>query len=117
MDVGSTGLRRGDRALNARVSARSRQRGSAGSPLAVEHVNSRRMCRADARYSGKNVVVDHLASAAKLPIMDLDLREDLEAGPPILEERRDRVRIRSLNGQRDTGWRAIVEPAQGAVED
>jgi hypothetical protein len=49
--------------------------------------------------------------------VDIDVLEDVNAGPLILEERYDSVSVRGLNGQRDTGRLAIVERAQGAVDN
>jgi hypothetical protein len=49
--------------------------------------------------------------------VDIDVLEDVDAGPLILEERDDSVSVRGLNGQRDTGRLAIVERAQGAVDN
>jgi hypothetical protein len=49
--------------------------------------------------------------------VDIDALEDVDAGPLILEERDDSVSVRDLNGQRDTGRLAIVERAQGAVDN
>jgi hypothetical protein len=49
--------------------------------------------------------------------VDIDVLEDVDAGPLILEERDDNISVRDLSGQRDTGRLAIVERAQGAVDN
>jgi hypothetical protein len=53
----------------------------------------------------------------RIPVVDFDVLENVEAGPLIRDKRGDSVAAGGLDGQRNTRGLGVLERAQGAVED